>query len=112
MKKRYVFVIAAVAAMLLASGCSGFQSSGSESGKVTLKLFHRWPKEPEKSFFEEAVKEYEDSHPGVSIQTEAVLNDSYKDKIKVMLGTSQPPDIYFAWSDEFARKNHQRGQGA
>ncbi|ATH93040.1 ABC transporter substrate-binding protein [Bacillus glycinifermentans] len=104
MKKRYVFVIAAVAAMLLASGCSGFQSSGSESGKVTLKLFHRWPKEPEKSFFEEAVKEYEDSHPGVSIQTEAVLNDSYKDKIKVMLGTSQPPDIYFAWSDEFARK--------
>ncbi|MBS4162245.1 extracellular solute-binding protein, partial [Klebsiella pneumoniae] len=39
-----------------------------------------------------------------SIQTEAVLNDSYKDKIKVMLGTSQPPDIYFSWSDEFAKK--------
>ncbi|MFN2744160.1 ABC transporter substrate-binding protein [Bacillus sp. z60-18] len=90
--------------MLLTSGCSGFQSSGTESGKVSLKFFHRWPKEPEKSFFEEAVKEFEKSHPDVSIQTEAVLNDSYKDKIKVMLGTSQPPDIYFAWSDEFAKK--------
>lgn len=104
LKKRYVFLIAAIIGMLLASGCSGFQSSGADSGKITLKLFHRWPKEPEKSFFEEAVKEFEDSHPDISIQTEAVLNDSYKDKIKVMLGTSQPPDIYFSWSDEFAKK--------
>lgn len=71
---------------------------------MTLKFFHRWPKEPEKSYFEEAVKEFEAAHPDIHIQTEAVLNDSYKDKVKVMLGTTSPPDIFFSWSDRFAYK--------
>ncbi len=43
-----------------------------------------------KSYFEEAVKEFEAAHPDIHIQTEAVLNDSYKDKVKVMLGTTSP----------------------
>lgn len=88
--------------MLAISGCSS-QSSSSD-GKVTLKFFHRWPKEPERRYFEEVVKEFEKEHPDIHIQTEAVLNDSYKDKIKVMLGTSSPPDVFFSWSDEFAAK--------
>lgn len=56
-----------------------------------------------KSYFEEAVKEFEATHPDIHIQTEAVLNDSYKDKVKVMLGTTSPL-IFFSWSDRFAYK--------
>ncbi|AKL86247.1 YurO [Bacillus atrophaeus UCMB-5137] len=102
MKKFVFFLVIASVCMLAISGCSS-QSSSSD-GKVTLKFFHRWPKEPERSYFEEIVKEFEKEHPDIHIQTEAVLNDSYKDKIKVMLGTSSPPDVFFSWSDEFAAK--------
>ncbi|MGK9431585.1 ABC transporter substrate-binding protein [Bacillus atrophaeus] len=102
MKKFVFFLVIASVCMLAISGCSS-QSSSSD-GKVTLKFFHRWPKEPERSYFEEVVKEFEKEHPDIHIQTEAVLNDSYKDKIKVMLGTSSPPDVFFSWSDEFAAK--------
>ncbi|MCY9163747.1 ABC transporter substrate-binding protein [Bacillus atrophaeus] len=102
MKKFVFFLVIASVCMLAISGCSS-QSSSSD-GKVTLKFFHRWPKEPERRYFEEVVKVFEKEHPDIHIQTEAVLNDSYKDKIKVMLGTSSPPDVFFSWSDEFAAK--------
>ncbi|MED4799957.1 extracellular solute-binding protein [Bacillus atrophaeus] len=102
MKKFVFFLVIASVCMLAISGCSS-QSSSSD-GKVTLKFFHRWPKEPERRYFEEVVKEFEKEHPDIHIQTEAILNDSYKDKIKVMLGTSSPPDVFFSWSDEFAAK--------
>lgn len=55
-----------------------------------------------KTYFNEVVKEFEKQNPDIHIKTEAVLNDSYKDKIKVMTGTNNPPDVYFSWSDEFA----------
>ncbi|MGV0170227.1 ABC transporter substrate-binding protein [Bacillus velezensis] len=100
--KKLICLFVLLAVCLSAAACSS-QSSSSD-GKVTLKFFHRWPKEPEKSFFEEAVKEFEAAHPDIHIQTEAVLNDSYKDKVKVMLGTTSPPDIFFSWSDRFAYK--------
>ncbi|KNX33143.1 MULTISPECIES: ABC transporter substrate-binding protein [Bacillus amyloliquefaciens group] len=100
--KKLICLFVLLAVCLSAAACSS-QSSSSD-GKVTLKFFHRWPKEPEKSYFEEAVKEFEDAHPDIHIQTEAVLNDSYKDKVKVMLGTTSPPDIFFSWSDRFAYK--------
>lgn len=102
MKKMLLFLIIAAVSIFTIAGCSS--QSSSADGKVTLKFFHRWPKEPEKSYFEEVVKEFEKEHPDIDIQIEAVLNDSYKDKIKVMLGTTSPPDIYFSWSDEFAFK--------
>ncbi|MBT2626988.1 extracellular solute-binding protein [Bacillus sp. ISL-32] len=102
MKKFVFYLVIAFVCILAISGCSS-QSSSSD-GKVTLKFFHRWPKEPERRYFEEVVKEFEKEHPDIHIQTEAVLNDSYKDKIKVMLGTSSPPDVFFSWSDEFAAK--------
>ncbi|WP_139790785.1 ABC transporter substrate-binding protein [Bacillus velezensis] len=100
--KKLICLFVLLAVCLSAAACSS-QSSSSD-GKVTLKFFHRWPKEPEKSYFEEAVKEFESAHPDIHIQTEAVLNDSYKDKVKVMLGTTSPPDIFFSWSDRFAYK--------
>ncbi|TCP20774.1 carbohydrate ABC transporter substrate-binding protein (CUT1 family) [Scopulibacillus darangshiensis] len=96
------------------TGCSGFTSSSGSSGdgdKITLKFMHRWPKEPEKSYLDKVVKEFEKKNPNIKIQTEAVLNDSYKEKIRVLLGTNHPPDIFFSWSGEFAH-NIVRGNKA
>ncbi len=88
MKKILLFLIIAAVSMFTIAGCSS--QSSSADGKVTLKFFHRWPKEPEKSYFEEVVKEFEKEHPDIDIQIEAVLNDSYKDKIKGHAGNHQP----------------------
>ncbi|MEI4526801.1 ABC transporter substrate-binding protein [Priestia megaterium] len=105
MKKTNLILASLLSCSLMLGGCAGKQtSSDSDTGKTTLTFFHRWPKEPEKSYFEEVVKEFEKQHPDIDIKTEAVLNDSYKDKIKVMTGTNTPPDVYFSWSDEFARQ--------
>ncbi|MED4566005.1 sugar ABC transporter substrate-binding protein, partial [Bacillus atrophaeus] len=49
MKKFVFFLVIASVCMLAISGCSS-QSSSSD-GKVTLKFFHRWPKEPERRYF-------------------------------------------------------------
>ncbi|AKO93080.1 ABC transporter substrate-binding protein [Priestia filamentosa] len=105
MKKTKVLVLLLLSFALLLGGCSSKETtSESEDGKTVLTFFHRWPKEPEKTYFNDVVKEFEKQHPDIKIKTEAVLNDSYKDKIKVMTGTNNPPDIYFSWSDEFARQ--------
>ncbi|MEC1314350.1 sugar ABC transporter substrate-binding protein, partial [Bacillus subtilis] len=49
MKKMLLFLIIAAVSMFTIAGCSS--QSSSADGKVTLKFFHRWPKEPEKSYF-------------------------------------------------------------
>ncbi|WP_085524429.1 ABC transporter substrate-binding protein [Tuberibacillus sp. Marseille-P3662] len=108
MKKSLFIVTISIAIAFTLSGCSGFTgSSGSsnnseDSGQITLKFMHRWPKEPEKSFFEDVVKEFEKKNPKINIETQAVLNNAYKQKIKVLLGSNDQPDIFFAWSGEYA----------
>ena len=84
--KKLICLFVLLAVCLSAAACSS-QSSSSD-GKVTLKFFTG--EGAGKSYFEEAVKEFEAAHPDIHIQTEAVLNDSYKDKVKVMLGTTSP----------------------
>ncbi|MDQ1147511.1 raffinose/stachyose/melibiose transport system substrate-binding protein [Bacillus sp. SORGH_AS 510] len=110
MKKLFILSMIAILFLSFFSGCS--KSSSSSNGKeiVELKFFHRWPNQPKKQYFEKAVKEFEKSHPNIKIKTEAVLNDSYKEKIRVVLGSSTPPDVFFSWSGEFAYNFVRQGQ--
>lgn len=95
---------------MLAACSSSSQTASEDSDTVELRFFHRWPTEPKKQYFEEAVKEFEELHPNIKIKTEAVLNDSYKEKIRVVLGSNNPPDVYFSWSGEFAYNFARAGQ--
>ncbi|HPE68389.1 MAG TPA: ABC transporter substrate-binding protein [Thermotogota bacterium] len=71
---------------------------------VNLKFLHRWTQEPDRSFFEEVVKEYEALNPNVKIDIQTVSNDAFKEKIKVMLGTAEAPDVFFTWPGEFTNR--------
>lgn len=73
-----------------------------KSEVVEIDFFHRWPQETKNDYFEEKVKEFEASHPNVKINTERVSNDSYKEKIKVLVANNNMPDIFVSWSDSFA----------
>lgn len=82
---------------------AGTQAAATTTGgKVTINFFHRWPNEPKKSFYDNKVKEFVATHPNVEIKTESVLNDSYKEKIRVQVASSKMPDVFFSWSDSFA----------
>lgn len=111
MKKLLILAIVCILSLSIMAGCSSSKSStASDKDVVELRFFHRWPNQPKKQYFEKAVKEFEEQHPNIKIKTEAVLNDSYKEKIRVVLGSSNPPDVFFSWSGEFGYNFARSGQ--
>ncbi|MBD1382615.1 ABC transporter substrate-binding protein [Metabacillus arenae] len=110
MKKLLILSIVSILFLSMIAGCSSSTETSSNDDTVELRFFHRWPTEPKKQYFENAVKEFEELHPNIKIKTEAVLNDSYKEKIRVVLGSKNPPDVYFSWSGEFAYNFARAGQ--
>lgn len=99
-------IVAAVAAVVLAggalAGCGSSSKSGDGDGKVELTFFHRWPNEPKNTYFNQVVAEFEKQNPNITVKTDKVLNDAYKDKIKITVGSKNPPDVFFSWSGSFA----------
>ncbi|GGX40915.1 ABC transporter substrate-binding protein [Saccharospirillum salsuginis] len=76
-------------------------SSIANAETIELDLFHRWPNEPIRSFIEARVEAFERQNPNIEVNIDQVLNDSYKDKLRVILGSSNAPDVFFSWSGEF-----------
>ncbi|MFP7298612.1 ABC transporter substrate-binding protein [Neobacillus niacini] len=107
MKKMLKSLLLSVLVIVLIAGCSSGKSNttgDSSDDKVTLTLLHRWPNEPFKSYFEEAVEEFKKENPDVEFNIISVLNEDYKQKINVQLGSDNPPDIFFTWAGEYGKK--------
>lgn len=104
MKKMFSILLVGIIAAGIMAGCNSSVDSGSKSNgdDVVIDFFHRWPNEPRKSFYDQKIKEFEESHPGVTIKVDSVLNDSYKEKIRVLVSNDGLPDIFSSWSDSFA----------
>ncbi|MBB6098359.1 raffinose/stachyose/melibiose transport system substrate-binding protein [Deinobacterium chartae] len=77
---------------------------------VEISLFHRWPNEPKKSYFDKIIEQFEQENPGITVKVDKVLNDAYKDKVRVLVGSSNPPDVFFSWSGEFANNLVRSGR--
>jgi raffinose/stachyose/melibiose transport system substrate-binding protein len=69
---------------------------------VEIDFFHRWPNEPRKSYYAKKIAEFEALHKNVKINVDQVLNDAYKEKIRVLISSDSLPDIFTSWSDSFA----------
>lgn len=82
--------------LLVAASLAGAQQ------KVTIKFFHRWPMEPRFSFFNQVVAEFEKQNPDIKIEMDSVVNDAYKEKIRVLVSSNNVPDVFVSWSDTFA----------
>lgn len=76
--------------------------SFSSAQSVTLHFFHRWPQEPRKSYYDQLVAEFEKQNPDIKIVMDSVINDSYKEKIRVLVSSNDIPDVFCSWSDSFA----------
>ena len=72
--------------------------------KVVINFFHRWPNDPKNSMFQELIQEYMAENPNVTINMDCILNDQYKEKIRMVVATDEVPDIFSSWSGTFAKE--------
>ena len=103
MKKR----IALALAMAI---CLSLLCTVALADKVTVNFFHRWPNEPKNSYINSLIDEFEAANPDIDIVTDCVLNDSYKEKIRVLVSTDALPDVFFSWSGVFGENLTRSGR--
>ena len=80
------------------------------NAQQTVRFFHKWPEPQNMYYFEQAVTEFEAANPGIKIKMEAVADEAYKDKIRVLMASDQVPDVFFSWSGEFGRQFSRNGR--
>lgn len=113
--KRYALSALAAAAVLALAACGGQSRSGNTAGagnknaaaggdQVVINFFHRWPNDPKNAMFKSLIAEYEAENPNVKINMDCILNDQYKEKIRMIVGTDEVPDIFSSWSGSFAQE--------
>lgn len=91
--------IAAIVALgALAFGLAGCAANDGDS--VTLNL---WVFEPEKSFFNTVISEFEADHPGVTIKVSQVPEDQYSTKIQTSFAAGGGPDIGFVYKPSWVQ---------
>lgn len=103
MKKR----IALALAMAI---CLSLLCTVALADKVTVNFFHRWPNEPKNSYINSLIDEFESANPDIDIVSDCVLNDSYKEKIRVLVSTDALPDVFFSWSGVFGENLTRSGR--
>lgn len=103
MKKR----IALALAMAI---CLSLLCTVALADKVTVNFFHRWPNEPKNSYINSLIDEFEAANPDIDIVSDCVLNDSYKEKIRVLVSTDALPDVFFSWSGVFCENLTRSGR--
>ena len=113
MKRAFAALMAAVMGLSLAAcgSSSGTDTTtaangaaATDDGKVVINFFHRWPNDPKNSMFKELVQEYMDENPNVTINMDCILNDQYKEKIRMIVSTDEVPDVFSSWSGTFAQE--------
>lgn len=109
MKKRNLKALAMGVAMAVTLTTVAVPVSASGEEKKVIKFFHRFPDEPYNTFIETKVQEYEEAHPEIDIEVMSAQNDPYKEKIKVLIGGEDCPDIFFSWPGEFSERFIREG---
>lgn len=105
MKKRIALALALAMAICLSLLCTVALAD-----KVTVNFFHRWPNEPKNSYINSLIDEFEAANPDIDIVADCVLNDSYKEKIRVLVSTDALPDVFFSWSGVFGENLTRSGR--
>lgn len=115
MLKRVLAIALSSVMMMSLTGCGGASKDtatkpAKTDGKTVIKFFHRWPNEPRNSYYKQLVAEFEKQNPDIKVETDCVLNDSYKEKIRVLVSSDNVPDVFVSWSDSFAENLVESGK--
>jgi raffinose/stachyose/melibiose transport system substrate-binding protein len=95
---RRLVAVGAAAALAVGAlaGCSSGSAAG--NGKVTLTWWHNGNNDPLKGLWADVAKEFEKSHPNVTVKVTGYQNeDLQKTLIPNALRSNTPPDLFQAW---------------
>lgn len=87
-----------------ASSKTAAAPAAADGEKIELKFLHKWPQPENTIYFDEVAAAYMKENPNVTIISEGVADEPIKDKLRVMMGSDDRPDVFFSWSGEFAKK--------
>ncbi|WP_077308267.1 ABC transporter substrate-binding protein [Terribacillus halophilus] len=97
MRRKSVVVVWGLILVLLLAACSGGGSSssggsGSEDGKVTLRMAW-WGDQPRNDYTAKVIEMYEEQNPDVKIEAEYASWDDYWQKLSPQAAANELPDI-------------------
>lgn len=113
---KWVTLILSLCLMLVAAGCSsgGADSAGvsQEGDKTTVTFMHLWPEgvsAGQNKIVNQIIEEYQKENPNVTIKTEVLDNEQYKNKLKVLSASNELPDVGVTWAAGFMTPYVQGG---
>lgn len=121
MKKIIAMLLAASLLVTLLAACSSNSdpqqpdqpsapTSSDSDGQVTLKLFHRYATENQTAFMDKIIAMFEDQNPDIHVEVSTSGRDEYRDKLKVVLGSNDVPDVFFSYAYENANEIIREGK--
>lgn len=114
-KSKKIWVLLMVCFTLLVAGCSSKSSTGgnatnignkegSSNEQVTITFMHLWPEDlsaGQNKIVNEIIDEYQKEHVNITIKTEVLDNEQYKNKLKVLSTANKLPDVGVTWATGF-----------
>lgn len=86
------------------AAAEGEQPAAASGEQKVIKFMHRFPDEPYNSWIEGKLHEYEALHPEIKFEITSAQNQEYKEKIKIVVGGEDTPDIFFSWVGDFTER--------
>jgi len=96
MKKQILGLCAAAAIALSACGGSASDTSTTDgaAGDVTLTWWHNSNNEPGKSVYDQVAKDFEEAHPGVTVEVTAMAHEDMLTRLEAAWQSGDAPDVY------------------
>ncbi len=80
------------------------EAPAADGEQKVITFMHRFPDEPYNSFINNKLAEYEQMHPDIKFNIISAQNQEYKEKIKIVVGSEDTPDIFFSWVGDFTER--------
>lgn len=113
--KRFLCLCTAIALVVgLLSACgagntNGDKTTGDADGKITIRFMHQWAEENRLPYWDDLADRYMAEHQNVIIESEVIPNEPYRDKLRVMLGGDDVPDLFFTWDGDYIPRFAEAG---
>lgn len=92
---------------LVVSASMVFAGGGAEkaaSGVQEIEVFTRYSDGVTKEYFDQVAADFMKENPNIKVKLSSANNQNYKQEINVRLASGSAPDIYYAWSGEYAKQ--------
>jgi raffinose/stachyose/melibiose transport system substrate-binding protein len=80
---------------MVATACGDDGGGADDSdGGTTITWWHNSNNEPGRGYYEQVAKDFEDDHPGVTVEVSAMAHEDMVDKLEAAFQSGDIPDIY------------------